>query len=189
MSSRAEDTPIRPGDPWRDCMLAISQQRDKQRFMQLYDHFAPRLNTYLQRQGAQAGLAEELVQESLLMLWRKAHLYQPDKAAVSTWLFRIARNLHIDSLRRQSGIQVPGDDPEETPDTLNVSPDIQADGDKVQRALDALPVLQAQVVYKSYFETKSHSEIAEDLGIPLGSVKSCLRLAFQKLRASMGEAV
>ncbi|MFP8966932.1 sigma-70 family RNA polymerase sigma factor [Pokkaliibacter sp. CJK22405] len=189
MSSTLTDSNKDSRDPWQLAMEQVSEKRDKASFMRLYDHFAPRLNAYLQGLGAPVNQAEELVQEALLTLWRKAHLYQPAKAAVSTWLFRIGRNLYIDSLRRASGIQVSSDEVPEAEDVNQPTADVHADGVRLQQAMNELPVLQAQVVYKSYFETKSHSEIAEDLGIPLGSVKSSLRLAFQKLRASMGEAV
>ncbi|WP_207780458.1 sigma-70 family RNA polymerase sigma factor [Pokkaliibacter plantistimulans] len=173
---------------WLHCMAAVAGQRDKASFMQIYDYFAPRLNSYLHGLGASPALAEELVQESLLSLWRKAHQFNPDKAALSTWLFRIARNLFIDAMRRQPNWLLSELDMEEEIDPHSPSGDSHADGLKVQQAIQQLPMMQAQVVYKSYFEAKSHSEIAEELQIPLGSVKSSLRLAFQKLRVFLGQA-
>ncbi|WP_372777413.1 sigma-70 family RNA polymerase sigma factor [Litorivivens sp.] len=175
---------------WIDCMAKVAEGRDKQSFMALFDHFSPRVNAYLLGQGVEAGMAEDLTQEALLTLWNKAHLYQPKKAAVSTWLFRVARNLWIDRLRKQRAkvyeledefleAGVGALDPEEDTGEL--------DSDRIQEALAALPQNQAQVVYMAYFEGKSHSEIAADTGMPLGSVKSGLRLALQSLRKKYGE--
>ncbi len=176
---------------WVICMEQIAGRRDKQSFMELFDYFSPRVNSYLQGMGADVGLAEDLSQEALLTLWNKSHLYQSRKAAVSTWLFRIARNLWIDRLRKHRGAVYALDD-EYLEAGLGVEypeDDFGAlDADKIQKALDALPRNQAQVVYKTYFEGKSHSEIAGDTGMPLGSVKSSLRLALQALRAMYGES-
>lgn len=177
---------------WIVCMEQVARQRDKQSFMELFDYFSPRVNAYLLGMGVDSGLAEDLSQEALLALWNKAHLYQPRKAAVSTWLFRVARNLWIDRLRKQRATVyelddeyleagVGAEDPEEDTGEL--------DADRIQEALEALPRNQAQVVYKAYFEGKSHSEIAADTGMPLGSVKSSLRLALQALREKYGENV
>lgn len=180
------------GQYWASCMEKIASQRDKQSFMELFDYFSPRVNAYLLGMGVESGLAEDLCQEALLTLWNKSHLYQPRKAAVSTWLFRVARNLWIDRLRKQRATiyelqdeyldaGMGAQDPEEDTGEL--------DADRIQRALEALPRNQAQVVYKAYFEGKSHSEIAADTGMPLGSVKSSLRLALQALREKYGESV
>lgn len=177
---------------WVACMARVAGERDKQSFMQLFDYFSPRVNAYLLGLGVDAGLAEDLSQEALLALWNKAHLYESKKAAVSTWLFRVARNLWIDRLRKQRAIVyeledeyleagMGAQDPEE--DTG------QLDSDRIQEALASLPRNQAQVVFKAYFEGKSHSEIAADTGMPLGSVKSSLRLALQTLRQKYGEEV
>ncbi len=175
---------------WISCMEQVAKQRCKQSFMELFDYFSPRVNAYLLGMGADSGLAEDLSQEALLALWNKAHMYQSRKAAVSTWLFRIARNLWIDRLRKQRAAIYELDeeyleaglgaqDPDEDTGAL--------DADKIQQALVDLPRNQAQVVYKAYFEGKSHSEIAADTGMPLGSVKSSLRLALQALRVQYGE--
>lgn len=176
----------RNGEFWADCVTRIAESRDKDSFMLVFDHFSPRVNAYLLGQGAASSIAEDLAQEALLALWNKAHLYHRDKAAVSTWLFRVARNLWIDKLRKQRGIAYESDDNlEET-----VDPDVRlnADGDRLKAVLDTLPVNQAQVVYKSYYEGKSHSEIAQETGMPLGSVKSSLRLAIKAFRQHFGES-
>ncbi|AKH69148.1 RNA polymerase sigma factor, sigma-70 family [Spongiibacter sp. IMCC21906] len=176
---------VRSGKFWAECMANIAQNRDKGSFMLLFDHFSPRVNAYLLGQGVDSATAEDITQEALLALWNKAKLYKPEKAAVSTWLFRVARNLWIDKLRKQRGIAYEADDriAEET----NIEPTLGADGDRLKSALDALPLNQAQVVYKSYYEGKSHSEIAAETGMPLGSVKSSLRLAIKAFREQFGE--
>ncbi|MFT5032719.1 MAG: RNA polymerase sigma factor (sigma-70 family) [Bermanella sp.] len=177
---------------WILCMEQIASYRDKQSFMELFDYFSPRVNSYLLGMGADSGLAEDLSQEALLALWNKSHLYQSRKAAVSTWLFRIARNLWIDRLRKQRAVVYELDDEylEAGLGAIDSEEDTgELDADKIQQALDALPRNQAQVVYKSYFEGKSHSEIAGDTGMPLGSVKSSLRLALRVLREKYGESV
>ncbi len=175
---------------WPVLMAAVVEHGDKQAFMQIYDHFAPRLVSYLQAQGASTAQAEELAQEAMLNVWRKAPLYQADKAALSTWIFRIARNLYIDSLRRQRMLLVEWDDQYEQQESFD-SPQLEGGDDhlveaRIKAAMESLPNQQAQVVYKSFFESKSHSEIAADMDLPLGSVKSSLRLAFQKLRQALG---
>ncbi|CAA0091331.1 ECF RNA polymerase sigma factor RpoE [Zhongshania aliphaticivorans] len=177
--------PERNGEFWADCVARITESRDKDSFMLLFDHFSPRVNAYLLGQGAAASMAEDLTQEALLALWNKAHLYHREKAAVSTWLFRVARNLWIDKLRKQRGIAYESD--ENLAETADSEVRLNADGERLKAVLDTLPVNQAQVVYKSYYEGKSHSEIAEELSMPLGSVKSSLRLAIRAFRQHFGE--
>ena len=136
-------------------------------------------------QGVEASMAEDLTQDALLALWNKAHLYKRDKAAVSTWLFRVARNLWIDKLRKQRGVAYESED--SLVETYEPEPSVNADGDRLKKLMEQLPNNQAQVVYKSYYEGKSHSEIAQETGMPLGSVKSSLRLAIRAFRQHFGE--
>ncbi len=184
MAEIAEEQ-ARTGAFWADCVECIAEKRDKHSFMLLFDHFSPRVNAYLLGQGAESSMAEDLSQEALLALWNKAHLYSRDKAAVSTWLFRVARNLWIDRLRKQRGIAYESD--ENLVETVDDDARLNADGERLKAVLDTLPQNQAQVVYKSYYEGKSHSEIAEETGMPLGSVKSSLRLAMKAFRQHFGE--
>ncbi len=173
---------------WAEAVQRVASDRCRESFMVLFDHFAPRINSYLRQQGAAPDVAEDLSQEALLTLWRKAGQYAPDKAAVSTWLFRIARNLMIDRLRRERGIAYAAEDmaPEPVEEDRSAS---TADGDTLRQLIHALPPAQAEVVYKSYFEGKSHGEIADESGEPLGSVKSRLRLALKHLRRHLGVEV
>jgi len=168
---------------WNGCLETVARSRDRAAFMALYDHFAPRLNGWLLRLTGDAALAEELVQETMLTVWRKACLYDSGKAAAGTWLFRIARNLYLDHLRR---VKARGGDPVVLADPQPADDELQLDTRRIREALKTLPLVQAQVIYKSYFEGKSHQQIALELELPLGSVKSSIRLAFQKLSKLMG---
>ncbi len=174
---------------WNQVLTEIGQQRDRELFLSLYQYFAPRVKTYLMRFTASEAQADELAQEALLQVWRKAEQYHADKAAASTWIFCIARNLFIDQQRSGRGqLEQRTDSYHEHEQLLNQQTqeedfDQGVSNRKLHQALQELPLMQAQLVYKSYFEGKSHSEIAGDLDIPIGSVKSGLRLAFNKLRA------
>ncbi len=175
---------------WALQMSAVAVQRDRASFMRIYDFFAPRLRRYLRNLGVAEHLAEELVQDALLTLWRKAALFDPARASLSTWLFRISRNLYIDHVRRE---------PHWTPvqegldrmdllesDRRDSQPESFTDHDTLHQAIDGLPPVQAKLVRMSYLEAKSHGEISRELDMPLGTVKSSLRRAFAKLQASMG---
>ena len=175
---------------WAEQMAAVALRRDMDCFMRIYDHFAPRLQRYLLGMGVSAARAEELVQEALLRLWRRAESFDPARASLATWLFRVARNLYIDSLRgephwlpMQEGLDWLD---EQAPADAGSSAEAFADHAGLKRAIDSLPPVQARLIRMSYFEAKSHSEIAHELGMPLGSVKSSLRRAFAKLQAGLG---
>lgn len=174
---------------WADQMSAVAVHRDRESFMQIYDYFAPRLQRYLMGLGVRAGLAEELVQEALLRLWRKAGQFDPARASLSTWLFRIARNLYIDHVRREPDWQPIQDGLDQLERELPRSPrsDTEAFAEYAQlkQAILELPAMQARLIRMSYFESKSHREISEELDMPLGSVKSRLRKAFSVLSQSV----
>jgi RNA polymerase sigma-70 factor (ECF subfamily) len=167
-------------------ILAVAQHRDRESFRLLFLHFGPRVKSYLLRLGLPGQLADELAQETLLMVWRKADRFDPARAAASTWIFTIARNLRIDHLRRA---KLPRDyfvDEEFCPSAGDDYLSAERDG-QVTLALKALPADQAQVIKLSFFEEKPHPVIAAQLGIPLGTVKSRLRLAMNRLRAALEE--
>ncbi|MGC2855378.1 sigma-70 family RNA polymerase sigma factor [Novispirillum sp. DQ9] len=169
---------------------AVAQHRDKQAFAALFRFYAPRVKGYLIRQGCAAAQAEDLAQEVLAAVWRKAGLYDPAKAEPSTWVFTIARNLRIDALRRERHPQVDLEDVPEQSDDRPAADDLVASGQRavlVRRAIASLPADQADVVHRAFFEDKVHTEIAEELGVPLGTVKSRMRLAMNKIRAALGE--
>lgn len=170
-------------------MLAVAERRDRQAFALIFDHFAPRLETYLQKQGLPRDEAEDIAQDVLTTVWVKSALFDPEKSSLATWIYRIARNRRIDRLRRTRNV-MPLDDTEvetllvdtETPDTaLAAGQEAQA----LRGALKELPEEQRQLVQLSYFEGMSQSEIATHARLPLGTVKSRLRLAFNRLRLSL----
>jgi RNA polymerase sigma-70 factor, ECF subfamily len=171
-----------------DLLQRIAESGDPEAFNELFQSFAPRVKSYMIRQGADPTTAEELAQETLLMVWRKAALYSGDKGSASTWIFTIARNLRIDRLRREVAWQelpeghneIVSDDP--TPETVVSDRERQA---RTQAALANLPQEQRDVVSLSYLEGLSHSEIAERMNLPLGTVKSRMRLAYQKIREAV----
>jgi RNA polymerase sigma-70 factor, ECF subfamily len=163
----------------------IALYRDKSALAELFGLFAPRIKSMMLKLGADNALAEDLTQETLLSVWRKAALYSPAKGAASTWIFTIARNLRIDALRRQSNKPYVDLDtielPAEAPLGHSVAEQKQVVA-RVSKALERLPPEQREVVQLSFVMDLAHSEIAERIGIPLGTVKSRLRLAYDRLR-------
>jgi RNA polymerase sigma factor (sigma-70 family) len=169
-------------------LVQVAAVRDRAAFGALFAHFAPRVKAWLMRQGAPAPQAEDLAQEALLTVWRKAALFDPAKASAGTWVYTIARNLRIDAIRRERRPELDPEDfgPDSTPD-----PDAGialADGEvRLRVAMRELPPDQIAVIEASFFADKPHSQIAAELGIPLGTVKSRLRLAMARLRGAMGD--
>ncbi|MDO1558809.1 sigma-70 family RNA polymerase sigma factor [Brevundimonas sp. 2R-24] len=160
--------------------------RDRAAFAELFSLVAPKVKAYLIRLGTEAAGAEELTQDVLLTVWRKADQFDPAKAGPLTWIFVIARNRRIDALRRERSTVTYGFEPPEQADEDTPSAEAQLSGTereiRVREALKLLPPDQQEVVRRSFFDEQPHSEIAEALNLPLGTVKSRLRLAFAKLR-------
>ena len=184
--------PDLPASPdWGQMIHAVAASRDQEAFSRLFAHFAPRIMTFMRRAGAVEQEAEELAQEAMILVWRKAELFDPRTAGASAWIFTIARNVRIDRFRRaRRNIAHVGID-SRTEDIM--AGDMPADDvlaaneveSRVRRALADLPQSQLRVVELSFFEEKAHGEIAETLGLPLGTVKSRLRLAMDKLRTML----
>ncbi|MBB1117551.1 sigma-70 family RNA polymerase sigma factor [Stenotrophomonas sp. W1S232] len=183
-----------PGNPgyWSGQMQAVARSRDQASFMRIYDHFAPRVRLYLRGLGAPEMVAEELAQEALLRLWQRADSYDAARSTLSTWLFRIARNLHIDRLRRENHWLAVDIDAEDAPqfelETENPqfsSAESYAAHADLNERIERLSATQARLIRMSYFEAKSHQQIADELGMPLGTVKSHIRRAFQQLQSSV----
>ena len=170
---------------FRSLITRVAQNRDRQAFGQLFDHFAPRLKSFMMRKNTSAELAEDLVQEAMIAVWTKAALYEPSKGSVTTWVFTIARNQRIDRIRRD--VHMPTtelgdyDEPSEAPEGEELLGRKQEDG-LVARALQAIPEEQRQILVLSFVEEMPQSEIATKLAIPLGTVKSRMRLAYGHLR-------
>ncbi|WP_415885118.1 sigma-70 family RNA polymerase sigma factor [Neptuniibacter sp. QD37_6] len=168
---------------WSSLLMSLGETKDKSLFVQLFKHFAPKIKAYIIRLGLVESTAEELMQETMASVWRKAHMYQKSKAAASTWIFTLARNQSIDWMRKQKYPQYSLDEwHEEADESQDACADVVLSA-RMQASIDKLPELQAQVIYMSFYEGRSHSEIADRLGIPLGSVKSRIRLASEKLRS------
>lgn len=172
-------------DPFADLMTRIAAHGDRAAYALLFDHYAPRVKGYLARLGLEPGRAEDLTQDVMVVVWRKAGTFDRRKATVSTWIFRIARNRRIDLFRRERTATLDPADPQLSPDALP-PPDagVQAAQRDVQvaAALADLPPEQREMVRAAFYEDLTHSEIAERFGLALGTVKSRLRLAFEKLR-------
>lgn len=162
---------------------------DKAAFAELFGRYAMRVRAFVLRSGMPVEDADELAQEVLVTVWRKAHLYDPQKAAASTWIFAIARNRRIDFLRRRARPEPDPEDPLFRPDpepTGHEIVDRQQQADHLKAALRTLPPEQLEVVRAAFFDGLSHAEIATHLGLPLGTVKSRIRLAFRQLRTALG---
>lgn len=171
-------------------LLRLKENQDEAVFAELFHFFAPRVKSYMRKLGAPEDQAEELAQESMALVWRKIHLFDAERAGASTWIFSIARNLRIDAFRRQRRPEILMNDPALVPDGPE-SPEREMDRSQqmaaVRAALATLPAEQARIVHMSFFEDRPHAVIAEQLGIPLGTVKSRMRLAFQRFRKALGE--
>jgi RNA polymerase sigma-70 factor (ECF subfamily) len=171
--------------PFADLIARVAQHQDRAAFAALFGHFAPRVKAYLMRLGADDGGAEELAQEVMLVVWRRAASFDPALAAVGTWVFTIARNKRIDRLRRERRPEIDPDDPALAPDPAvgaDMALDAAETGDRLRDAIGALPDEQAQLLRMAYFEDKSHRAIAAETRLPLGTVKSRIRLALGRLR-------
>ena len=175
-----------------DNLVAIGRDRNEKAFADVYGYYAGRVKSFLMGKGMNEEVAEELTQEIMLTVWRRAESYDPQKAAASTWLFTIARNRRIDYLRGNSRVEVELDD--EMLDMESVESDTQAQfvadeqaAKSLERALEKLPQEQRQVMHLSYFLGQSHGAIAKWLDLPIGTVKSRIRLAIQAVRLSLQE--
>ena len=178
-----------PADHWANLMRAVAEKQDRAAFTAIFDHFTPRLETFLRRMGLDADGAEDVAQDVMVTLWRKAALFDPAKSTLSTWLYRIARNRWIDRLRRERSVAV---DPHSSILAAGID-EIRADlildetqrDDAVRAGIAALPAEQRDLVVLAFYAGLSHSDIAARTRLPLGTVKSRLRLAFQRLKRDL----
>jgi RNA polymerase sigma-70 factor, ECF subfamily len=188
INKRSSNAP--PGDQvyFSDLMARIAADRDRAAFAALFDHFAPRVKAFMMRKGAGSELAEDLVQEAMIAVWTKAGYYSSDRGSVTTWIFTVARNLRIDRIRRESGAKLTElgdyDEPDGSPASDDMLIRLQEDG-LVAQALKTLPDEQKQILLMSYVEDIPQSEIALRLHLPLGTVKSRMRLAYRRLRGQL----
>jgi RNA polymerase sigma factor (sigma-70 family) len=181
----------REQDRWSALMLAVANHQDREAFARLFQHFAPLLKSYaLSHAGAlNANQAEELIQEAMLKVWNKAKYFDPAKASASTWIYTIARNTRTDMLRRRNSneVELTAEDiwpDDEASEPFSILQQRRAEV-AVRSGLSQLPAEQAQILTKVYMEGKSHTEVANELRLPLGTVKSRVRLAMQKMKLWM----
>lgn len=177
-------------DEWSECLALIAQNEDRAAFTRLFRHFAPLMKAFaLSGSTLSANHADELVQEVMLKVWQKAGAFNPEKAAASTWIYTIARNCRTDLFRRLQKFDTPlsaddvsgGEESEEAFMVLHQ----KRSRDRIRALIKELPNDQAQILGKVYMEGLSHSEVAGELDIPLGTVKSRVRLALQKLQIQL----
>ena len=171
-------------------LIRAVADRDKQAFAEVFSRYAGRVKGYLMRGGAAEADADELAQEVLLTVWRKAVQFDPGKAALSTWIFTIARNRRIDLIRRHKRAEPDPEDPLFQPDPDPDGPEVVNAGqiaERMREVLATLPEAQREVLVLAFFDGLTQSETAERLGIPLGTVKSRIRLAFKAMRQYLGE--
>ena len=189
LSGAYEMSNPRPED-YAGLIATVALRQDRVAFAALFRHFAPRVKAWLLRRGVAEGIADELAQETMLTVWRKASRYDAAKAGASTWIFTIARNLCIDSMRHDRHpselMEAAEAESDDTPRADAMLEAAERDG-RLRLALGALSPEQAEVVRLSFFQDKPHAEIEQALGIPLGTVKSRLRLAMNRLRTALEE--
>ncbi|MBX2837131.1 MAG: sigma-70 family RNA polymerase sigma factor [Gammaproteobacteria bacterium] len=173
-------------------LVAIGRSQDPEAFSDFFDYFAGRVKSFLIGKGVTEDLGEELTQEIMIIVWRRAESYDPNKAAASTWLFTIARNRYIDYLRGNSRVQIDSDDALlENQATESDLQEAYVSSEEavttISRVMKKLPPEQQQVLQLSYFRGQSHSAIAGWLDIPIGTVKSRIRLAMQNIRQQLAD--
>lgn len=177
---------VQDGTDWAGLMIQVRDRQDRAAFAALFRHFAPRVKAFLMKSGAGAALAEECAQDVMATLWQKAHLFDPARASVATWVFTIARNKRIDALRKDRRAEPEELDwgPEPEPDQAEAM-EAQEETERLGRALASLPEKQRALIERAFYGDLSHSEIAAETGLPLGTIKSRIRLALDKLRQQM----
>lgn len=171
---------------WVRCVELVRDQQDERSFASLFGEFAPRIKGFLIKTGASGSLAEECAQDTMTIVWHKAHLFDASRASVATWIFTIARNKRIDAMRK---INRPEPEeltwgPEQEPDAADVIA-LGQETKRLKAAIADLPEAQRTMVQKAFFGDLTHQEIAQETGLPMGTIKSRIRLALEKLRHDM----
>ncbi|WP_051548256.1 sigma-70 family RNA polymerase sigma factor [Sneathiella glossodoripedis] len=166
-------------------LFAVGSSADKEAFKRIYLEMGPKLKAYLVKTGQSQSEADEILQETLIKVWRKASLFNPAKSSANTWIYSVAKNARIDRIRKETRPKPDPEDPSFVPDPPETGEDsvnrIQ-DERLIRAAMQVLSSDQAQIIKMSFFEDKSHAEISAELDLPLGTVKSRIRLAFGKIR-------
>jgi RNA polymerase sigma-70 factor (ECF subfamily) len=186
MTVRADTEALSP-EGARHLLVAVARSRDREAYAALFAFYAPRLKAFMMRSGMAASAAEDVAQETMLLVWKKASYFDPARAGVSTWIFTIGRNVRIDRLRRESrpAAAAAAFDPSDQPDSPVSGEAAVMTAEREERVRSAIAMLspeQADILRLSFFGDKPQSDIASELGIPLGTVKSRVRLALGRLR-------
>jgi RNA polymerase sigma-70 factor (ECF subfamily) len=190
MSTPRANTAPKVRAKWLDDLLVAVAKGDRSAFAELFEHFAPRVKSYLMRLGCDVSAAEEIGQEVMVTVWRRAETFDRFQASASTWMFTIARNKRIDAVRRERRPEFDLADPAFMPEPEkagDVVVQARQETETVVRAIDELPEEQKQLLRMAYYDDKPHSVIAAETGLPLGTVKSRLRLALGRLRKIVKE--
>ena len=172
---------------WSGLIAEVALRRDREAFRRLFEFFAPRIKGYLRRTGSSEAEAEEIAQDAMVALWRKADRFDPATSGAVAWIYTIARNLRIDAVRRGRRTERMLQDVEaeyrpEPVESTETAFGRSQEAERVELALQRLPAQQSEIIRLSFLEERPHSEIAVSLGIPLGTVKSRVRLAMNRLR-------
>jgi len=183
--TKLEEDP-RQLDEWTECLINVRDSQDQAAFVRLFNQFAPRVKAYLIKSGGSNALAEDATQEAMATVWQKAHLFNPARAGASTWIFTIARNKQIDGIRKQrrpepEDVEWNTGGQEEASAALEISQEEAG----IRRAVSTLPDAQRKLIERAFFNDMSHSEIAAETGIPLGTIKSRIRLGLDRIRHEM----
>ncbi|TNF33786.1 MAG: sigma-70 family RNA polymerase sigma factor [Gammaproteobacteria bacterium] len=188
-----DSCPLEQQDPWNQTLATIATG-DRAAFADLFRHFAPRLRAFgaaTPMVDSPSAFGDELAQDVMISVWQKASMFDPGKASATTWIFSIARNRRIDLLRKRNrrpevlmADDMFPDMPDDSADPFTLTQEERL-GSHLQDMLDTLPAEQAEVLNHVYVEGKTHSEVAEELGLPLGTVKSRIRLALQKMKVDI----
>ena len=167
-----------------ELMVKVKNDRDQIAFSNLFDFLAPKLKAYFIQNGLSADNSEELTQEVMSIIWSKSDRYDSSKSAVTTWVYTIARNKKVDFFRKSAKINVNDDDIREflyeNGDQDKLSRKEAAE--QVNRINKELNQDQRKMIKMNFFENKSHKKIAEELEIPLGTVKSRIRNILIKMQ-------
>ena len=181
--------PLAANSSFNDLLVAVGKKRDRDAFIRLFEYYAPRVKSFVMKGGISPDQADEIAQETMLTVWHRAAQFNPVKASAGTWIFTIARNKRIDVLRKKSWV---GHDNGETPDVADETQERaddalgRAEEEKtIAGALAELPAEQADILRKAFFEDKTHAAIAAETNLPLGTVKSRIRLAMDRLRGKL----
>lgn len=173
-------------DEFADSLWRIASSQDEGAFRHVFDHFAPRVKSFLMKSGCEEAVAEEITQEAMATVWHKAALFDPSRARVSTWIFTIARNRLIDATRKQKRPEpeLLLNEPDHYPNQEDIY-SVQQEATQLGKAIADLPDAQKEILIAAFYGDMSHMEVAEKTGLPLGTIKSRIRLALTRLRKTM----